>query len=156
MFLKLLLAFTIIPLVELAMLIQLSKATSLLVTVGIVIFTGIVGSMLARWQGALAWQRFRQALAEGRMPAPEVQDGLLIFFAAGMLLTPGLLTDAMGFLLLIPQTRLLARHFLAARIGSRFQIQTFGFGENAQPTQSDPNTIDAAAASVRSDERTDS
>ena len=155
MLLKLLLAFTIIPLVELALLLQLSKATSLLTTVAIVVLTGILGSTLARWQGALAWQRFRQALAEGRMPAPEVQDGLLIFLAAGMLLTPGLLTDALGFLLLIPQTRLLARHYLATRFSGAFRVQTVGFGNAAGKHESDSQTIDADAASVRSDERSE-
>lgn len=151
MLLKLLLAFTIIPLIELALLMKLSAATNIVTTIGIVIFTGVLGSLLARWQGSLAWRRFQAALAEGRMPAPEVQDGLLIFFAAGLLLTPGLLTDGFGFLMLIPQTRLIARRYLAKRFKGKFQVHSFGADPGANFGGDDANTIDAAGASRRDD-----
>ena len=151
MLLKLLLAFTIIPLIELTLLMKLSAATNIMTTIVIVICTGVLGSILARWQGALAWQRFQLALAEGRMPAPEVQDGLLIFFAAGLLLTPGLLTDVFGFSLLVPQTRLVARAYLAKRFKGKFQVQTFGAGSGSNFGSDDANTIDAVSASRRDD-----
>lgn len=130
--LKLLLAFTVVPLVELMILIRLAGETSLLTTIAIVLVTGVIGSVLAKWQGSQAWFRFRKALAEGRVPAPEVQDGLLIFFAAGLLLTPGLLTDAFGFFLLAPPTRVLVRLYLARRLKGKVQFHTSGFGASPQ------------------------
>ena len=105
MFFKLLAAFILIPLIELYLLLQVAEHTSVATTVLIVILTGVIGSMLARREGAMAWFRFHAAVDEGRMPSREIQDGLLIVFAGALLLTPGLLTDTLGFALLIPTGR---------------------------------------------------
>ena len=94
MFTRLLAAFILVPLIELMLLIQLATYTSLGTTIILVIVTGILGSWLARREGVIAWFRFQSALAEGRAPSHEIQDGLMIVFAAALLLTPGLLTDA--------------------------------------------------------------
>ncbi|MEZ6091055.1 MAG: FxsA family protein [Pirellulaceae bacterium] len=153
MFIKLLLAFTIVPLVELAILIKLSQATSLPATIGLVIFTGILGSWLAKQQGSLVVKRFRQAIGEGRVPAPEVQDGLLIFFAAGLLLTPGLLTDLVGFLLLIPASRSIVRQYMVRRFKGSFKMQTFHF-ESGRQSDRDDDAIDVQAWNVREEDRT--
>ncbi len=123
MFIRLLAAFIVIPLVELYILLQLADATSPLMTFGIVVATGIVGTMLARREGILAWSRFRNALAESRMPSREIQDGLMIVFAAAMLLTPGLLTDALGCLLLIPAGRAFVRNHVLKRYLSQVHFQ---------------------------------
>ena len=71
----------------------------------------------------MTWFRFQSALAEGRPPSHEIQDGLMIVFAAALLLTPGLLTDALGFTLLLPQGRELIRRTLLKRYMQRFQVQ---------------------------------
>ncbi|TWU42620.1 FxsA family protein [Novipirellula artificiosorum] len=115
MFFRLLAAFIIIPLVELALLLRLADATSVAMTLGVVIVTGVIGSMLAKREGVMAWYRFRSALAEGRMPSREIQDGLMVVFAAALLLTPGLLTDGLGFLLLVPAGRDLVRRYVLSR-----------------------------------------
>ncbi|QEG39999.1 FxsA family protein [Roseimaritima ulvae] len=120
---RIFLAFTLIPLVELFLLWKLTTATSLPTTVLLVLVTGFVGSLLARRQGIQAWRRFHLAIGEGRMPGKEIQDGLLIAFAAAMLLTPGLLTDVAGFLLLIPVTREMVRGYLASKLKHRFHLQ---------------------------------
>lgn len=130
MLLRLLLAFTLIPLVELFLLLRFAQLTGPLTTVAVVIVTGVIGSLLARRQGLLAWSRFRMALAEGRMPAREIQDGLLIAFAAALLLTPGLLTDTLGFLLLIPGFRGVARRYMAGRLAGRFRLSINSMGRN--------------------------
>lgn len=119
---KLLLAFILIPLVELFLLIWIAGKTSLLATVALVIVTGVIGSLLARQQGLQAWHRFRRATAEGRLPGREIQDGLLIAFAAALLLTPGLLTDLVGFALLVPATRERLRRLLTRRLAGRFGL----------------------------------
>jgi UPF0716 protein FxsA len=123
MFTRLLAAFILVPLIELMLLIQLAKYTSLTTTIMLVIVTGIIGSWLARREGVMTWFRFQSALAEGRPPSHEIQDGLMIVFAAALLLTPGLLTDALGFTLLLPQGRELIRRTLLKRYMQRFQVQ---------------------------------
>jgi len=136
MLIRLLAAFILVPLIELFLLLQLADLTSGWTTFGIVIITGVIGSILARREGVIAWYRFRSALAEGRMPGREIQDGLMIVFAAALLLTPGLLTDALGFALLTPLgrdrigRRLIRRY--AGRVNVRFQ--TFGQGRSGFAT----------------------
>ena len=155
MLIRLLLAFTIIPLIELYLLLQLSEATSLLATLSIVILTGVIGSYLARREGAAAWQRFHSALGEKRMPSREIQDGLMVVFAAALLLTPGLLTDALGFIMLVPIGRDLMRKHVLSRFFRGVQVQVTGAttanGETFQASPlnrnyaDDSKTIDAQA-----------
>src|SRR6056297_2902957 len=137
MLLRLLLAFTVIPLVELYLLIRLAQATSLGLTIGLVLLTGVLGSWLARQQGLQVWTRFQGALREGRMPSRELQEGLMIVFAAALLLTPGILTDGLGFLLLIPFSREWLRRVLAWRLRHRVRWQVQHFGGAAQPGSDD-------------------
>lgn len=144
MFLRLLAAFIVIPLVELYLLLQVADATSVGATFLIVIGTGILGSWLARREGAMAWFRFQEALAQGRAPSKEIQDGLMIVFAAALLLTPGLLTDAVGFTLLIPPGRAFIRRYVLSRFMRGFKVQV-GPGFGAEP--------DGQPASFRNDPR---
>jgi UPF0716 protein FxsA len=111
MFLKLLLAFLLIPLAELYLLLRIADYTGVWTTIGLVIFTGVLGSFLARREGRKVWRRFRESMAEGRMPTEEIQDGLMVVFAAALLLTPGVITDTVGLIMLIPA----GRHFLRKR-----------------------------------------
>ena len=92
--------------------------------------------------------RFQSALSEGRVPSSEIQDGLMIVFAAALLLTPGLLTDAIGFTLLVPQGRELVRKTLLRRYMEKFQMRFYGpedFTENSfqQNNEDCSQTIDA-------------
>lgn len=131
---KLLAAFILIPLVEFFLLVWIADRTSVLTTIGLVIITGIIGSLLARAEGVKAWRRFRESAAEGRLPGREIQDGLMIAFAAALLLTPGLLTDAVGFLLLVPFTRERIRRFFASRISNGVHFQVFSQTRRADGT----------------------
>ena len=148
MFQRLLAAFILVPLIELMLLIQVAKHTSFLTTIMLVIITGIIGSWLARREGTMTWFRFQSALSEGRVPSSEIQDGLMIVFAAALLLTPGLLTDAIGFTLLVPQGRELVRKTLLRRYMEKFQMRFYGpedFTENSfqQNNEDCSQTIDA-------------
>jgi UPF0716 protein FxsA len=127
MFLRLLLLFTLVPIVELAILVWLTRETSLLTTAVIVLSTGFIGAALAKWQGFRAWTAIRQDLAAGRAPATSVADGVLILFAGAFLLTPGLLTDIAGFTLLVPRVRSWIRKRLLDYFRKRVEIrmQTF-------------------------------
>jgi UPF0716 protein FxsA len=102
---RLLLLFTIVPLAELALLLWIGGRIGLLATVTLILVTGALGAALARRQGLATWRRFQEALAAGRLPGRELLEGLLILVAGALLLTPGVLTDAAGFLFLVPPAR---------------------------------------------------
>ena len=103
--LKLILAFTIIPIVEIYLLIEIGSIFGVLTAITLVILTGSLGAFMARMQGLQTLFRIQGSLREGRMPSRELLDALLIVIAGLVLLTPGFLTDSAGFLLLIPTTR---------------------------------------------------
>lgn len=115
MFGKLLLLFTLVPLVELYLLIVIGQAIGALPTVLIVVLTGAIGASLARQQGFSVYRRVNAEMNRGRFPANELIDGLLIFASGVTLLTPGIITDVLGFLLLIPITRAPVREFIKRR-----------------------------------------
>lgn len=148
MLLRLFLLFAIVPPLELYLLLRLANIAGIGTTILIVVSTAIIGSMLARQQGTLAWWRFRDALAHGRMPSNEIADGLMVIFAAALLLTPGLLTDAVGFLLLIPFTRKFIRRGLVSRIANNMSVNTvvFRHGKDSSddPSIDESDTIDAS------------
>ena len=120
MLLKLFLAFTIIPVVEIYLLIQIGTIFGALTSIALVIVTGFLGAYLARIQGLQTLFRIQESLREGQMPSRELLDALLIGIAGLVLLTPGFLTDAFGFLLLIPTTRTAIKQWLHRQIEFRY------------------------------------
>ncbi len=102
---KLILAFILVPLVELTLLVQLHQQTSFLTTLLVVLFTGMLGVSLARRQGLDVWRGIHQQLAQGKNPSAEIINGVMILLAGAFLMTPGLLTDGVGFALLVPWLR---------------------------------------------------
>ena len=105
MLLKLFLAFTLIHVIELTLLIKIGTAIGVFNTLVLVITTGFAGAYLARAQGFHTMMRVRERLNRGEMPAEDLIDAVIIFAAGVVLLTPGLLTDIAGLLLLLPATR---------------------------------------------------
>ncbi len=130
MFLRLLLLFTVVPLVELYLLITIGGVIGVVPTIAIVIGTGVLGAWLARWQGLAVIRRISDEMADGRIPTDALIDGLLVLVAAAVLLTPGLLTDTAGFVLLVPSSRAVVRKAVAAAIAKRTRV-------------ADPDVIDA-------------
>ena len=116
MLLKLFLAFTIIPVVEIYLLIEIGSAFGVFTSIALVVFTGFLGAYLARIQGLQTLFRIQESLREGRMPSAELLDALLIGIAGLVLLTPGFLTDTVGFVLLIPSTRNAIKYWLQSKI----------------------------------------
>ena len=121
MFFRLLLLFTVVPLIELALLIQIGEWVGLPATIVLVVLTGAIGAWLAKSQGVRALKRLQDELRQGRMPTEALLDGLMIFIAGAVLLTPGLLTDLFGFFLLVPAGRGAVRRSVAARLRRRFE-----------------------------------
>ena len=120
MLLKLCLAFTIIPIFEIYLLIKIGTLFGALTSIALVIFTGFLGAYLARIQGLKTLFRIQESLSEGRMPSGELLDALLIGVAGLVLLTPGFLTDTIGFILLVPSSRNVIKSWLRRQIEARY------------------------------------
>src|SRR4051812_44056366 len=105
----LVLLFVVVPIVELFVIIQVGEAIGVLPTIALLVLDSILGSVLMRSQGRVAWRRFNAALTEGRIPHREVLDGALVIFGGALLLTPGFISDILGIILLLPPTRALVR-----------------------------------------------
>ena len=112
----LILLFTVLPLAELAILIEVGRGIGLANTMAIVVMTGVLGALLARSQGLGTLGRIRDSLQRGAMPANEIIDGFMILAGALLLITPGLLTDAAGFITLIPRTRNMIKSLLVKKL----------------------------------------
>ena len=113
---KLFLLFTVTPLVELYILIRIGAWIGALPTVLLVVVTGFAGAYLAKLQGFQVWMRIQYEVNAGRFPATSLLDGLLLFAAGLVLITPGIITDVLGFLLIIPATRAPIRDWLARKL----------------------------------------
>ena len=129
MFLRLALLFILTPLVELAILVYLGTIIGALYTILIVVATGILGAILARNQGLAIISRIRSSLERGVLPSNELLHGALILTGGLLLLTPGVITDIIGFVLLIPQTRFFIVIWLRGIIRRRIQRGEFHFQE---------------------------
>jgi UPF0716 protein FxsA len=112
MFGKLFLLFVLVPVAEIYLLVTVGSSIGAFPTVALVILTALAGAHLARMQGLSTMMRIRENLDQGFMPAEELLDGVLIFLAGMVLLTPGFLTDIAGLLILLPATRNLFKKWL--------------------------------------------
>jgi UPF0716 protein FxsA len=113
--LLLFLIFVVVPIAELALLIQVGQWIGVWWTIGLLVADALIGSWALRSQGRAAWRRFNEAVAEGRIPHREVVDGVLVIFGGVLLLCPGFITDVFGLLFLFPPTRVLMRRLLLRR-----------------------------------------
>ena len=111
--------FIIVPLAELYVILKVGDAIGAPLTILLLAADSVLGSLLLRSQGRAVWRRFNEALATGRMPHREVQDGVAVIFGGAFLITPGFLTDIVGLLLLLPPTRSAILKLAARRIAKR-------------------------------------
>ncbi len=134
---KLLLLFVIVPAAELALLIQAGIYLGTWPTLALIVFTGIVGAYLARRQGLSVLTRAQEQMDRGELPAGSLADGVMILVAGALLMTPGILTDAFGFSLLVPGFRNLIKDTLLARFRkaveeNRLHVHVSGMGFDAR------------------------
>ena len=129
------LLFLAIPLIEIYFLVQVGDVVGAGMTVFLVIFTATLGFFLVRQQGLTTLMKIQQMARSGENPAVEIIEGIALFIAGGLLLTPGFMTDALGFILLVPLfRRYVIYRFIARRQGSFGQPR----GHNQQrPSHSD-------------------
>jgi len=129
MLLRLAALFILVPLAELALLVYIGMLIGVLYTIIIVAATGLLGAILARHQGLVTLSRIRSSLEHGIVPSYELLNGVLILIGGLLLLTPGLITDAVGFTLLIPQTRHIIGKWLARLIQRAIQKREIHYWE---------------------------
>ncbi len=114
---RLLLLFILVPLVDAWLLFQLGGILGFASTLALVMLTGIAGAWLFRLEGTRTWSVWQASLSEGRVPEEGVLGGVMLLLGGALLVTPGVITDAVGLLLLLPPTRRL----LAAALRPRLQ-----------------------------------
>ncbi len=122
MFGRLLLIFIGIPLIELYLFLAIGQRIGIFATIATVVLTGFLGAWLTKQQGLKTLARYQQTLSEGRLPHTEVIEGIMILAAGAVLLTPGFLTDLIGFTLLIPPARAWVRNRLTNYLKTRIQV----------------------------------
>jgi UPF0716 protein FxsA len=132
------LLFLLVPLVEIYFLIKVGSVIGAVPTIALVVFTALLGAMLLRFQGLVTLTRSRQVMAQGQLPALEMLEGVLLVLSGALLLTPGFVTDAIGFLFLVPPLRqAIIRWFL-----SKSELRVQQFGDSSRPQRSGHHTIE--------------
>jgi UPF0716 family protein affecting phage T7 exclusion len=116
------LLFIVLPFVELTLLLRLGAEIGAVNTIAVIVATGFIGGYLAKREGLSIWTRFQQKLAQGGMPGDELIDGLIILVSGALLVTPGVITDVVGFLGLLPPSRSLIK----SQLGKRFVVGQAG------------------------------
>ena len=124
------LAFLMVPIIEIALFIQVGGLIGLWPTLGIVIITAILGTWLVKTQGRMALAQLSRSFSELNDPTEPLANGAMILFSGALLLTPGFFTDAVGFALLVPSVRVAVFHFLKKRVN----VQTFQMGSQTRST----------------------
>ena len=130
MLIKLILLFTIVPFIELTLLIEIGARIGTLNTIMIVIITGIIGAFMARIAGFAVLMKIQDNLREGIFPKDELFDGVLILISGAFLITPGLITDALGFFLLLPFGRFVVKRWLKEIIQKRIDRNEITYWNN--------------------------
>ncbi len=112
----LVIALVVVPLLELVVIIQVGQAIGTPWTITLLVADSVLGAWLLRREGRRAFAQFREALADGRWPGDEVAQGAMVIVGGALLLTPGFLTDVVGFVLLLAPTRALLSAWLRGRL----------------------------------------
>ncbi|MDN4502523.1 FxsA family protein [Alteromonadaceae bacterium BrNp21-10] len=141
---KLFILFALLPIAEIALLINVGEQIGGWNTVGIVILTAAVGAYLVRQQGMATLFQAQTKMRAGQMPGQEMAEGLLLVIAGVLLVTPGFITDAFGFILTLPITRPLIAKVLLSKMQvnmvNGMHGQQSGFHAQYQSTQSPPQS----------------
>ncbi len=140
--LLLLAAFIGVPLLEIAVFIQVGGLIGLWPTLALVVLTAVLGTWQLRAQGLATLMRARGQVERGVLPARELFDGACLLVAGALLLTPGFVTDAAGFLLFVAPIRDMLRRLLAHRVETRMRARVFVDGEDVSPPGPDGPIID--------------
>ncbi|MFU1478356.1 FxsA family protein [Roseovarius sp. C7] len=142
-------AFLMVPLIEIALFIQVGGLIGLWPTLAIVVLTAVAGTYLVRSQGAQALGDLQSSFHQARNPTEPLAHGAMILFSGALLLTPGFFTDAMGFALLIPAVRQAVMRYAKSRI----TVQTHGFEREAPRGPASSSVVEGDYEEVDSEAR---
>lgn len=117
-------AFIVVPLLEIYVLIQVGQVIGPWWTILLLVLDSILGGWLIRREGVRAWRALRAAVEQGKLPARELADGVLVVLGGALMLSPGFVTDGLGILLILPVTRPVFRRLLTSYAASRVVVRT--------------------------------
>ncbi len=140
-----------VPIIEIGVFIQVGGIIGLWPTIAVIFLTAAIGAGLLRAQGLAEMFRAQEVMARGEMPLAEVFDGLCLLFAGVLLLTPGFVTDAVGFLLFIPPLRIILRRGVASFVAARGGIHVQGAAAAHTDTE-DASVIDGEFVDLTDDD----
>lgn len=155
---RLLLAFTLIPLLEVFLLVRIGQQVGFLPTVAGVLVVGFIGAWLARREGRKVLREWRETMARGQLPSEGLTGGLLVLVGGVMLISPGVLTDVGGLFLLFPPTRALATRFVRRWLDRQLQAGTLrvsglsSFGGFGRPPEREVRGEATVRPATRDDE----
>jgi UPF0716 protein FxsA len=115
----LIVAFLIVPIAEIYVIVQVGQQIGALPTIALLLLESAIGAWLVKREGRRAWRALRDAVGTGRLPSRELSDAALILVGGTLLLTPGFLSDIVGFFFILPVTRPLARRMLSGIVARR-------------------------------------
>lgn len=118
-----LVAFIAVPLAEIALLVWFGRTFGFWITMLVVLITAVAGSLLLARQGSATIRRVRFEMDQGRVPGAPLADGVMLVVAGAFLLTPGLLTDALGLALFVPAVRATIRGWIGRRVQRAWYVE---------------------------------
>ena len=135
--------FLLVPVIEIYLLIKVGGLLGAFPTIFLIVFTAVLGAWLLRIQGFSTLQRVQQSFSNGKIPAIEMMEGLVLAVAGALLLTPGFFTDTIGFILLVPVCRRWIIKWLLSR-STIFQVKksTYTHYNDPSPERTEPRVID--------------
>ena len=142
LFVTLLFLFIVIPTAELVLLMMLGVRIGWMPTLGLIVFTGILGATLARQQGLSILRKIQTEMQNGRPPALEMVEGAMVVIGGMVLLTPGIITDALGFALMIPVIRRSVAHKIQKYFTESFTISKGFPSSSSRSRKKDDDVID--------------
>ena len=122
MALLLVVALVIVPLVEITVIVQVAHLVGGWATIGLLLLSSIIGAWLVRHEGFVVVRRFREQVADGKLPTDELIDGALLLVGGTLMLTPGFVTDAFGLALVFPITRIGIRTLVRRTVTRRVSV----------------------------------
>lgn len=149
--------FIVVPIVELAIIVQVGQVVGVGWTILALIAVSLIGAAMVKSEGLRAWRRVRETLAAGRMPAEEVVDGALVLLGGALMLTPGFLTDALGLFLVVPLTRGLINRGIRGRVRGAFGLRPPPGGGRRMPggPSARDSVVDVDVVSIERDDPAD-
>jgi UPF0716 protein FxsA len=152
----LVIAFIIVPIMEIYLIVQVDAAIGGWETLGLLVLDSLIGAWLVRREGFSILAKVQTSLGQGELPTNSLIDGMLVLFAGALMLTPGFLTDGLGFILLLPPSRAVVRNALKTQFAGRVNVSGATFGSPFAGSPFDrPGFTDVPSSDVTPDDDED-